>query len=214
MNIDQPSDTYKKLYYEIIDELFAQICQSNINYCIKDKENDMPMPIAIWNKYEEYKANALKNMSGARLDRHKLAFCMCGAIIEIKPLCGFNGAVIVKRANELLALYVGLNMIKAYMIYDFCNKLNIQLQEKQQVNHYIKEHFDMQFPQNICDTQKYKDNFANALYWSHQNCSYKRAECFNYDIWAYAKLFYHLELYNFCYLEQAYQSYLNLHHNR
>lgn len=205
MHNSQPSDTYKKLYYEIIDPLLAQICSNDINYCIKNEAAEMPVQIAIWHKFEEYKDKALVNMSGERLDRHKLASCICAAIIEIRPLTGSNGAKIVKRANEFLALYVGLNVIKAYMIFDFLEKEHILPEKRVQINNYLKDNFDMQFPDNICDTQKYKVNFANALYWSHQDCEFKNAECFHYDIWAYSKIFYHLELYNNEHLKSAYQ---------
>lgn len=174
----------------------------------KNQVNDMPVPIAIWYKYEEYKSKALENMSSKRLDRHKLASCICAAIVEIRPLTGVNGATIIKRANEILALYVGLNIIKAYMIFDFLRKSGISSEEQYKINHYLKDNFDMQFPKNICDTQEYKDNFANALFWSHQNCEFKKSECFHYDIWAYSKIFYHLELYNNEHLEKAYQEYV------
>ena len=63
-------------------------------------------------------------MSKDRLDRHKLASCICGAIIDAKPLMGFNGAKIPKNANEALALYVGLSVIKFYMMYSAVLPLN------------------------------------------------------------------------------------------
>lgn len=204
----QVSDTYKLLYHEIIEELFWQICNANINYCIKVTAENKKIPIAISDKFEEYKDRAAKNMSGERrLDRHKLASCICGALIEISPLVGFQGAIITKKANEKLALHVGLNVIKAYMMFDFLDKLSVSHEEKQAIHHYLKENFDLQFPGNICDTQKYDVNLENALYWSHFECDYKKGECFRYDIWAYSKIFYHLELYNQEYLEQSYAKY-------
>lgn len=208
MKSNKVSDTYKLLYHEIIEELFWQICNANINYCIKSKVEDKEIPIAISDKFEEYKDKAVRNMSGkGRLDRHKLASCICGALIEISPLVGFQGAVIKKSANELLALHVGLNVIKAYMIYDFLSKLSVSQEEKKKTHRYLQENFDLQFPGNICDTQKYDVNLVNALYWSHFKCYYKKDECFGYDIWAYSKIFYHLELFNQEYLKQSYAKY-------
>lgn len=71
----QPSDTYKLLFNHIIGELLEQICSQSQNYCV---QNDK-IPFLIGEKFEEYKSRALKNMSGKRLDRHKLASCICGA---------------------------------------------------------------------------------------------------------------------------------------
>lgn len=204
----QPSSTFKKLYFNIIDDLLFQICKAKINYCIKADINGISTQIAIWQKFEEYRNKALKKMSGERLDRHKLASCICGAIIEIKPLIGYNDATIVKNANEYLALHVGLNIIKYYMIYAYIENQPLALDVKNNVKHYLLQNFEIQFPDNICDNQEYKANFANALYWSHEKCEISNKECFNYDIWAYSKIFFHLELYNRKYIVHSYEEYL------
>ncbi len=191
----QPSGTYKFLYSHIIEELLFQICKRDNNYCVKNDK----IPILIGKKFEEYRYRTLENMSGTRLDRHKLASCICGAIIEVKPLVGFQGATIRRNANEILALHVGLNLIKFYMMYSLVYHLNISLENKNNIILYLKENFDMHFPtynENICDIQEYEENLLNGLYWTHQKCEIARTECFHYDIWAYSKIFYHLELYN------------------
>lgn len=207
MKSSRISDTYKLLYHEIIEELFWHICKANINYCIKTEFEGEEIPFAISRKFDEYKDRAVKNMAGKRLDRHKLASCICGALIEIRPLVGYNGAMIPKRANELLALHVGLNVIKAYMMHAFLNGVHASPEEKQEIHCYLKENFDMQFPKNICDAQKYDVNLVNALYWSHFKCSHTPDECYRYDIWAYSKIFYHLELCNQANLEKSYREY-------
>ena len=72
---------------------------------------------------------------------------------------------------------------------------------------YLKENFEMSFPslnQNVCDTQTYQKNLQNALYWTHSVCGPIRRECFRYDIWAYSKIFYHLELYNKEHFQRVY----------
>lgn len=204
-NDKQPSLTYKLLYNKIIEDLLFQICNSNINYCVRYQKGEDEIHIAIWKKYSEYKRRALAGMSGGRLDRHKLASCICGAIIEVKPLTGLNGAAIVKNANEIFALHVGLAVIKFYMMYDYAHRADRQVDPK--AVYYIKEHFVMRFPENICDTKQYEKNMYNALYRSHYICDIKKGECFPYDIWAYAKIFYHLELYNQPYIEEAFKNY-------
>lgn len=199
----QPSSTYKILFDKIIGELLSQICGANINYCVRNEE----IPYEIGEKFDEYKSLASNNMSAKRLDRHKLASCICGAIIKAKPLTGFNGATIVKNANEILALHAGLNVIKYYMMHDLASKLDASPQQKSTIIMHLKEHYDMQFPsldENVCDTQAYEMNLLNALYWTHKQCDIVKQECFRYDIWAYAKIFYHLELYNKEYLQDAF----------
>lgn len=205
-----PSDTYKFLYYNIIEELLFQICNSNINYCVERYIGDDEFHIAIWKNFEKYKEKALLNMGSERLDRHKLASCICGAIVETKPLVGYNGAKIRKNANEIFALYVGLNVIKYYMMYDFIEGLNLSLEEKMNVHNYLKSNFDIAFPssdENICDVQEYKENLINALYWTHDICDISQKECFRYDIWAYSKLFYHLEIYNKPIMKDVYKNF-------
>lgn len=148
-------------------------------------------------------------MSGSRLDRHKLASCICGAIIEVRPLSGLNNSKISKEANEILALYVGLSVIKAFMIHDALEKIPREIKEN--VRLYLSTNYELGFPSlndNICDTQEYKKNFSNALFWSHFKCSISNKECYHYDIWAYSKIFYHLEVYNKRNFDEFLQNYL------
>jgi len=207
MRTDQLSDTYKLLYEHIIGELLSQIFTRSKLYCI----NNEAIPFIIEEKFEKYKKNASKRMFGTRLDRHKLASCICGAIIEAKPLAGYKGADIPQNANEMFALTVGSNVIKFYMMYDFLHKLDASPEEKYKIREYIKENFIIQYPslnENICDTHEYKQNIYNALLWSHPICNFTKKECFQYDIWAYSKIFYHLELYNRKYFEDIYKQYI------
>lgn len=203
-----PSDTYKLLYRNIVEDLLLQICDAQNNHCcVKYWIGEDVFHIALWKKYEEYRNRALKNMSSARLDRHKLASCICGAIVEVKPLTGLGGASIAKNANEMLGLYAGLGVLKYYMVYDLLGGQGDATVEED-AKRYLMDHYEVKFPGNIRDLNTYQDNMFNALYWSHCSCNYKQGECFCYDIWAYAKIFYHLELYNQEYLKNTYQEYL------
>lgn len=202
----QLSDDYKELYREIIGDLLSQVCNAEINYCVRDNK----MIYELGSKFDEYTSKALKNMAGTKLDRHKLSSCICGAIIEKRPLVGFNGAQILKKANEIFALHVGVNVLKYYMMHDLLEHLNIPLKDRYPVVEHLKKNFVMQFPgpeENVCDTQEYRLNLYNALYWTHGKCDITKQECFRYDIWAYSKIFYHLELYNKEYLKMAYNEY-------
>ena len=203
MNRYNPSTTYKYLYDYIIGDLLSQICCSGSRFCVKNEN----IPYIIGQKFDQYRDRALKNMSGTRLDRHKLASCICGAIIEAQPLEGYQGAKIAKNANEMLALFVGINVIKFYMMYDLLHDLDTLAVDRHKALEYLKENFEMSFPslnQNVCDTQTYQKNLQNALYWTHSVCGPIRRECFRYDIWAYSKIFYHLELYNKEHFQRVY----------
>lgn len=191
----ESSTTYRLLFDCIIGEMLSEICKKMENFCVKDRQT----PFILGEKFEEYRKRAKVNMSNPRLDRHKLASCICGAIIETKPLCGLNGKKISKRANEILALHVGLAVIKYYMIYDFLQNSNLPTEQIKKAKSYLMKNFDLSLPSiddNICDTQEYQKNLLNALHWTIHNCTSLKKECYCYDIWAYAKIFYHLELYN------------------
>lgn len=205
---NKPSETYKRLYHEIIEDIFFQVCSNGINYCIKEQVGGNSVPIAIWLKYEEYREKALREMRGTRLDRHKIASCMCGAILEVQPLVGYNGAQILRNANEAVALYVGLNVVKFYIIQSLLGTIEDSFKQ-QTAKMHLRDHVEMQFPPNICDTNQYRQNLANALYRTHQKCDISRNECFRYDIWAYAEIFYHLERYNWPTIRTAYEEYMS-----
>ncbi len=188
------SDTYKFLYDYILGHLISQVCR-NTNFCVRNKR----IPYIIGQKFERFRQSSLKNMSGKRLDRHKLASCICGAVIEAKPLVGFNHKKIPGNTNEVLALYAGLTVIKYYMVYDATNKLNTSDNIRKNISNNLLEIFKINFPsadENICDTQDYQTNLINSLYWTHYKCDRVQIECFHFDVWAYSKIFYHLELYN------------------
>lgn len=209
MKNEQLSDTYKMLYDYIISDVLFQICNSNCDYCVKYLIDNDKLPIAIWKKLQHYEKTASKNMSGTRLDRHKLVSCICGAIIEVSPILGNDGTKIPKKINELAALYIGLNVIKVFMMNDFLH--TVPLEDKENARRYLKNNFNICLPsinENVCDTQEYQRNIINALYWSHSKCDISQKECFHFDIWAYAKIFYHLELYNRKNIEKCYENYV------
>lgn len=206
MKKNQPSDTYKRLYDHVIEDILFQICNTQ-KYCVNYFSDQKQIPFQIWEKFEEYKAMALENMSGTRLDRHKIASCLCGAIIEIRPLVPTTNKY-HQRINEIFALEVGINVIKFFMMCELLLSTEIDITHRLKTLKYLKEEFQMKFPsidENICDTHEYKENLYNSLFWSHHKCDVTKKECFHYDIWAYAKIFYHLELYNKPYLNKAYQ---------
>lgn len=206
MKNNRPSDTYKQLYYDIIEDVLHQICTKYMDYAIRPQIDGDEPHIAIWKKFEEQRKRALTNMEGDRIDRHKIASCYCGAILAARPLAARNGTKDFIAVNEICAILVGLGIIKDYMMYSIADK-NELLSEFGHIKKYLKDNFSMKFPDVICDTRDYGDNLINALYRTHKKCVRINAECFCYDIWAYAKIFYHLELYNIPFMDDAYKLY-------
>lgn len=100
------------------------------------------------------------------------------------------------------------------MMFDFINTLS-DFEEKQKLNVYLKKNFFIFLPaldNNICDTQEYEQNLFNALLWTHHKCEIIGKDCFHYDIWAYAKIFYHIESYNKSGLNELWNAYLENAH--
>ena len=213
MKSDQPSRTFTYLYHEIIENFLFQICHNKKNYVVKIEFGNDDFPIALEKKIEDYKKKASLNMVGERLDRHKLASCICGAIIELSPIVGVTNKNFLKTVNELYALHVGMNVIKAFMIYELAYNLTIKqgypIEKAIDVKKYLKYNFHMQFPcEKICDTEDYQTNLVNALYQTHKQCNINERNCFQYDIWAYSNIFFHLELYNRKNFNDTYQEYV------
>lgn len=213
MKNNQLSKTFTYLYHHIIEDLLYQIYyNNNNNYTVKTKFGNDDLPIALEKKFEEYKEKALQNMVGERLDRHKLASCICGAIIELRPIVGVKGKKFSKTVNELFALHVGFNVIKAYMIYELIYKPSPPLENEKNIKEYLKNNFHIQLPcEKICDAGDYQTNLVNTLYQTHQQCGITGENCFKYDILAYSKIFYHLELYNRENFDNAYQDYIEIY---
>lgn len=207
MVLNKSSNTYKHLFEGIIGLYLSHILKKFPNYCLENRH----VPYDIEKKYNEYRNNADRCMKSKKLDRHKLASCVCGAIIEVQPIRYLSSQAVVKGANEIFALYVGLCIIKRFMIFDILNQVSV-FEERQRIKSYLMNHFDILLPalsDNICDTQEYEQNLVNALLWTHRECDISQKECFKrYDIWAYAKIFYHLELYNKPRLDNVYKEYL------
>lgn len=188
------SSTFNKFHKEILADFLDNIFARFPNYCI-----DRTMQHDLYITFEEYKRIANIHMGSPKLDRHKLASCMCGAIIEVQPIRILsNRQLCPKRANEMFALFSGLGIVKDFMMYDVLNKIS-SFKERQSVKCYLRDNFNILLPtldDKICDTQEYTENLYNALLWTHNKCDYKTSECYHYDIWSYATIFYHIEVRN------------------
>lgn len=210
MESHKVSDTYKLLYHDVIEELFYQVCLQFPNYCVKWQMGNKLVPYAIYDVYMEYRGRALQHMSSQRLDRHKLASCICGALLETAPITTTDRNPPDTLVNEAVALHTGLNVIKYYMMEDIMQELKGSDTEKAKVHQHLQEHFIMQFPAPIRDSQEYERNLLNAFHWCHSQCRTLKRDCFSYDIWAYSKIFYHLELFNQDKIRKSCEEYFTL----
>lgn len=195
----KPSMPFRNMYRNTVDELIHEACSASLNYSVKPQINGKSTYITIWEEYEKYRNQMLQNVKSKRLDRHKIASCLCGAVLEVQPLTECKNKKIKKNANEILALHSGIAVIKYFMIYEYINKLSLSNDEKIKMRDYLKENFFIQFPhskENICDIQEYSKNIVNALFWSRFTCELLNKQCFKYEPWAYATIFYHIEAYN------------------
>lgn len=190
-----PSKVFEQLNSEIIEELIYQILQNYDEIALNFGSNNIHPCILIGRKFDELRNQSKNYVTSSRLDRHKLAACICSAIIELKPLVSAKNKKMPNNSNELLAFFTGLNLIKMYMIFDKMNGNNID----DDLLKYLKENFDMECPtidENICDVNEYILNIANAIGRTQIYCGKAKRVCNKFDIWAYANIFFHLEKYN------------------
>lgn len=199
------SKTFIYLYNEIIGETLHEITSKINQYTVRNKT----VKFELARKVAEHEKKAKKKMLSERLDRHKLASCICASIIEIKPLVRSERDIpITERANEELALFVGTEVIKLFMIKDLLEEEKLSAEEEDEARMYLKDYFEMHFPsRNVRDMIEYKESLLNSLLWSHFECSTYKKECFPFDVWAYSIIFYHLEVYNQEALKQVFEKY-------
>ncbi len=202
-----PSPTFGLLYSELLEELILAMIQGGNGLRLNCSNNDDHPCIAIGERFEEIRNSSIPYVTSKRLDRHKIAACLCGAIIEVKPLKSINNNHHYEEsANAKLAIYSAINVIKFYMIFGKLKDFNDTTGEYKKC---LKKYFSMKFPlveENICDTKAYLENFTTALLGTQVKCkNNNELECNKFDVWAYSDIFYHLERYNmplfddFCY---------------
>ncbi|MDR0220878.1 MAG: hypothetical protein LBI54_05675 [Lachnospiraceae bacterium] len=133
------------------------------------------------------KATAL--VLGGKPDRHKLAACVCGSVMHAKPLVrvgDFGGKD--QRFNYLVAMAASTDIIESYMVAQYLAENGYEA-EKCAIEKLCGS-FEIRLPrieENTCDKKSYETNLKNALVFSAK----KKID--DFDILAYAKIFYHLE---------------------
>ena len=126
---------------------------------------------AIWEKYVEYnthcKIHYMKNPN-ERIDRHKVAACYMLAIASVSPIrfdiSSSNSSDKHSIVNELLAITVGLSILRAFILYEIDESNKDEKAKK-----FLKERLSsgIKTPnEQYVHHGKYEVNFANELYYS------------------------------------------------
>jgi hypothetical protein len=138
-------------------------------------------------------------MSDTKLDRHKLAACICAAIIKERPLYQYPDAKNdrFQKPNECLAVFCAIKTMRPFMITDFLKKYP----EYANIRKELTTEYNFIFPQDkIGDKKDYFENLLAAVERAYVCVCKNKGDdekCDKFDIWAYAKIFYHLELINY-----------------
>ena len=131
-----------------------------------------------------YKKDLEDTMDG-KLDRHKLASCLCGAVIKTQPFGNAIGdaeLVACRYPNELLAFWCGLNLLKVFLIEDY--SLDV-IQRNYIVSQYPK----------LPDTTKDKRGYLACAVYSLADLRTKEPN-YGYDFLGNSDRFFHIERYN------------------
>ena len=215
---NQSKDNHAYLWSDVIRKVLYCISEKGPNYRINDPHN---MRHSICNEIDEYVKMTKKAMckegedvNKINIDRHKFASCVCGAIIKARPI-GKEGKQWVRNANELVALQVSMLILQRNMIYDFIGTLNISDEDKVSMKQFLIDNFQMKFPsilENICEKQDYASGLCADLSRTYNDCEYKKGRCCHFDVFAYSRVFYYIEMYNRKRFNDVYQDYLNAKH--
>ena len=212
MNDIQICARYKTIYDHIIGELLEEVKIKG--YDIKGEVEELRIPICrkIWD-YEKKTKDKMKHGSKEEdkvLDRHKLVACLCAAIIEARPI-----KANIRYVNEMLATTVSLGYLRYKMIILMIDEKRCPSEKEDKMREYLRDNYILGYPDNLSDEEDYRLNMYHDLTETYEQCRYKEKSepelenvCYHFDIFAYAKIFYHLERENRKGLEEMYDAYI------
>ncbi|MCL2204553.1 MAG: hypothetical protein FWB88_11520 [Defluviitaleaceae bacterium] len=132
--------------------------------------------LTYYNQYE----NTFNNcMNSPRLDRHKMAACMCLAVCKARPFGTLNDTrtSLNQLANEYLALQVSIDILESF-IRDDMVKTNPGYSATPKIS----------FPAPIQDEKSYESILVSCLHYSHMADNLPHP-------WWLSQVFYFLEVY-------------------
>ena len=187
------NSVYEVLQRDVLEVYVKEILNRNENLGLNwnGKFKDHPYN-KIKSKFFEFSNYCKNNVIGGTIDRHKQASCMCGAVFLSNIIVSIEGKK--HNANEILAMSMGLNLLKMYMIMD-----KFGLAGDAQMKKLCIDGFSFTFPGidlNTHDKKEYRENISITMSKSN-HCVYdKQKICEKFDVWAYSKIFFHLDNYN------------------
>ena len=167
VEIHPDRDSYEIIWERVIKKELDNYQSIYVN-CIELIPN---VKEEIWEKYVSLntycKTNYMKSPQG-KIDRHKVAACYMIAIAILRPM-RFVGKVDNKEVplaiNEMLAITVGLSLVRAFAIAAIRENDNIN---KEDANILVAK-FDngIKIPEgDLVNHGMYLDNYANEIYFS------------------------------------------------
>jgi len=114
----------------------------------------------IYDAYNEQEQLFENNMKNPRLDRHKIAACLCIAVCVARPFDAPNEIKddLSPRANEVLAVITALNILEKFICDDI----------KKEKKLYSANSPLIQFPELIKDEKANINGLISCLYFSHK----------------------------------------------
>lgn len=134
------------------------------------------------------------SVESTRMDRHKVASCMAGAILKVgilsqpKNIDPKGRKMISYFANETLAAFSGLAIVKAFIRADKNNEIGYSNEILEKKDKFLEEGFIFPSP-----TQ---DDFLPWLIYAFSDSKNTK-----YNVMAFSNIFYLLEAYTFSQIE-------------
>lgn len=188
-------EQFDKFFEVCIAEQIKELSDNNSLITVNELEHCKGK---ILNDYDnlrnQMKHTVFKNVYPKVMDRHRIAACMCGAMlknevfdtskmVEHMKKTGVSFEAGFQYANEVISLYSGYKVLSFFMMNDF--KDNCDLREKIRVDFPV-------FP----DTRQVKTEFMNVLCFNlHQIKDARQIGINHYDPYAYAVIYFWLEEY-------------------
>lgn len=184
---------FDKIFDASIADQIKELSDNNSLITVNDLERCKGKILKDYdNLRAQMKSTVFKKVCLQVMDRHRIAACMCGAMlknevfdiskmVEEMKKTGISFEAGFQYANEVISLYSGCKILSFFMMNDF--KDNMELREK------IRDDFPV-FP----DTRHVKTEFMNVLCFNlYQIKDTRQIGIEHYDPYAYAVIYFLLE---------------------
>ena len=143
------------------------------------------------------------------LDRHKFASCLCAAAMESQVIIGRADDKSKGYANEIMAFDMGIEYLYHAMLEEIADDHGLGYEQKIAFKSDAIKNYGLVYPDgHRCDEGDYRKNIIHDLRNTYERCIHKGAVCHHFDLFAYSRIYYHLEECNRNALEQICQRYV------